>query len=98
MSEAQQNETSTKTRIRTKLKHPIPNPKLSFDKHWEILKAYIVISKSGSNPVHYKDFGKMTVHPDHISKNIKFFEHIGFISKVEGAKGKYLPTTEAISI
>jgi len=96
--QSQQNESLAKTRIVTKIKYPLPNPDLSFDRHWEILKAYVVASKEGNNPVSYKDFGKLTVAPTTISGNNKFFEHIGFISKVKGARGKYLPTQEAIDL
>ena len=82
----------------TQLKYPLPNPDISFERHWEILKAYVVTSKEGTVPVGYKDFGKLTVSATTISANNKFFESIGFISKVDGSQGKYIPTPKALAI
>jgi hypothetical protein len=87
-----------KGRIISQLRHPLPDPDLSFDRHWEILKAYVIASKEGTVPVSYKDFGKLTVSANHISANNKFFESIGLISKVEGTIGKYIPTAAGIAI
>lgn len=96
--EAQPVEKPAMAHVVTQLKYPLPDPDVSFERHWEILRAYVVASKEGKEPVSYKDFGKLTVSPARISGNNKFFEHIGLISKVEGTKGKYLPTAEAIAI
>ncbi len=87
---------SVKSRIITQLKHPLPYPGLSFDKHLELVKAYSVISKEGKEPVTYKDVGK-TISPFKVSGNTKFFENFGILNKVQG-QGRYKPTEEAIDI
>jgi hypothetical protein len=71
---------------------------LSLDKHLELLKAYSVLSKEGKEPVSYKEVGKMTVSQFRVSGNNKFFESIGFLSRVEKSPGDYLPTNDAIDI
>ncbi len=87
-----------KARATAQPKFPLPNPDISFERHWEILKAYVLTSKEGAVPLSYKDFGRLTVSPTHISANNKFFESIGLISRVEGTVGKYVPTQAGITI
>jgi hypothetical protein len=96
--EQQAQEIAPKARVLSHLKYPLPDPDLSFQRHWEILKAYVLTSKEGKEPVSYKDFGNLTVSPNHISANNKFFESIGFISRAEGTHGKYVPTPAGIAI
>ncbi len=90
-------ETALKLRTVSILRHPLPQPGLSFDKHLEILKAYSVFSKEGKEPLGYKDVGK-TVSPFKVSGNNKFLESIGILSRVDQSGGKYLPTEAAIEI
>lgn len=98
LEQTQRTEPTRKMRSVNQLKYPLPNPDISFERHWEILKAYVLTSNEGKVPVGYKDFGKLTVSPTHISANNRFFESIGIISKVEGTQGKYIPTPEGIAI
>jgi hypothetical protein len=87
-----------KGRVVSQLKYALPSLAISFERHWEILKAYVLASKEGTVPVSYKDFGKLTVSPTTISANNKFFESVGLISKFEGTQGKYVPSSAGIAI
>lgn len=98
MEQTEKTQPTSKVRAMTQLKYPLPNPDISFDRHWEILKAYVLTSREGKVPVSYKDFGKLTVSPTHISANNKFSESIGLLSRVEGTHGKYVPTPQGIAI
>src|SRR6266566_4252163 len=91
-------EPSPKGRTVGQPRYSLPNPALSFERHWEILKAYVLASKEGTIPVSYKDFGKLTVSANNISANNKFFEGVGLISKVEGTLGKYVLSPAGIAI
>lgn len=82
----------------TALKHPLPSPRISFERQFEVLRAYVAASKDGKEAVGYNDFGKLTVSPTNVSGNNKFFEHLTLIAKAEGAPGKYVPTKDAIQI
>jgi hypothetical protein len=71
-------------------KYALPNARLSIDSQIEILKAYVVASDKGKNPVSYKDVGKIAQnHPVEVSRCNKFFIEIGFLEKVDK---KYLPS------
>lgn len=84
-------------RIVAKLKHPLPSYRISFEKHFEIIKAYVVASKEGKEPVGWKNFQKLvSMHPTLISANNKFFEDLGLIKEIEGKPGMYVPTEKAI--
>jgi hypothetical protein len=81
----------------TKLKHPLPSYEISFEKHFEIIKAYVELSKEGKELVSWKDFeGLVSMSSKYISANNKFFESIGLIKASEKVKRKYYPTQEAI--
>lgn len=98
MAEPDDSAAITKARVVTMLKYPLPDSSVSFERHQEIVKAYVVLSHDGRDPVGYKEVGKVTVSPARVSGNVKFFEHMGLLKKVEGLPGKHVPTPEAISI
>jgi len=86
-----------KKRSIAKLKHPLPSYQISFEKHFEIIKAYIVASKEGEKPVSWKDFQNLvSFSSEYVSANNKFFEDLGLIKESEKQRGKYNPTPEAI--
>jgi hypothetical protein len=97
MSSEQKSDSIKTKKLRVELKHALPD-KLSFERLGELLKAYVVASQKGKIPVSYKEVGKLSVSPANVSKNNKFFEETGFIQKVEGERGKYIPTLNAIDI
>lgn len=81
----------------TKLKHPLPSYDTSFEKHFEIIKAYVVASNEGSKPVGWKDLeGIVSIDPSKVSANNKFFCDLGLIKEAEKQRGKYFPTKNAI--
>ena len=95
----EKSEETKKTKIRSTLKYPLPDSRISFDKHLEIIKAYVVVSKNGQESVTYKSFKNVVdFHPNVISGNNEFFENIGLIREVEGQRGKYIPTEKAINL
>jgi predicted transcriptional regulator len=84
-------------RVFTRLNYPLPSYKLSFEKHFEIIKAFVELSKGGERPVSWGDFkGLVSVDSHYVSANMKFFESIGLIRTAEKEKGKYYPTEEAV--
>ena len=79
-----------KKKKKIKSKYPLPHSKISLDSQIGILKAYVVTSERGENPVSYRDVGKIAkINADDISKCNKFFCDVGFIRKIDR---KYLPT------
>lgn len=81
-----------KKRPRLLTKYPLPSNDLSFEKHLDILKAYVVSSKEGKEPVSYNNFKTLVdVNPLKISNNNKFFENIGLIKNIDRSKGTYIP-------
>ena len=81
----------------TKLKHPLPYYDVPFEKHFEIIKAYVVISKEGKEALSCRDLrGSTSVSPNRVSANNKFFEDLGLIEKTEKGQGKYRPTEKAV--
>ena len=82
----------------TKLKHPLPSYRLSFEKHFEIIKAYVTASKEGNEPVSWTCFeGLVSFSPTYVSANNKFLEDLGLIKEAENQPGKYIPTEPAIN-
>ena len=100
MTESQEKneQPQSKERNLTQLKYPIPSAYMSFERHIEVLKAYVIRSKEGKEPVSYRDFGGLTVSATTVSSNNKFFENLGLIRKAENTIGKYIPSETAISI
>jgi len=83
----------------SKLKRPLPSYNISFEKHFEIIKAYVVASEEGTKPVSWKDFqGLVDVSPANVSSNNKFLEDLGIINEVENKPGSYIPTPKAINL
>ena len=81
----------------TKLKHPLPSYRLAFDKHFEIIKAYVVASNEGNKAISWKDLTKIvSVNPSLVSANNKFFQDLGLIREAEKQRGKYYPTKNAV--
>lgn len=96
---SEREEKGKKARIRTKLQYPLPDSQTSFEKHLDIIKAYVVASKEGKEPVSYRDFKTLVdLQPTRVSGNNKFLENIGLIRKVEGERGKYLPEDVTIRL
>ena len=90
---------SKKTVTRTKPKFVLPDPSASFERHLELLKAYVVLSKSGKEGVTYKSFkGYVDLSPFVISSNNAFLKDIGIIEEVEKQRGAYVPTESAIRL
>lgn len=91
---------SKKRRIRTLLKHPLPDNRASFENHLNIIKTYVIVSKEGKEPVNYNSFKTLIdISPQIISGNNKFFVDVGIIKKAEeGARGKYVPTEATINL
>jgi hypothetical protein len=84
-------------KVFTRLNYPLPSYQLNFEKHFEIIKAFVELSKDGKKPVSWRDFkGLVSVDPHRVSENIKFFESIGLIRVAEKERGKYYPTEETI--
>jgi len=84
-------------RVITKLKHPLPSYRISFEKHFEIVEAYIKASKNGSKPVSWKDLEEhININPSYVSANNKFLRDLGLINEAEKQPGKYYPTEKAI--
>ena len=80
-------------------KYPLPDSRITFDKHLDLIKAYVVVSKNGQEGVMYKNFNTVVdMHPTIISGNNEFFENIGLIIEVKGQRGKYLPTEKTIKL
>jgi hypothetical protein len=89
----EQKESNKKSRARSKLKNPLPDVRISFDKHFEIIKAYAVASDEGKKPISYRDFEKLvSINPQIVSGNNEFFENLGLIKEVEKQRGRYIPT------
>jgi len=90
-------EKKTKKRIVAKLKHSLPSYKITFEKHFEILKAYVVASKEGKEPLSWKDFQKIvSINSHYVSANNKFLEELGLIKEAERKPGKYSPTEKTV--
>jgi hypothetical protein len=84
-------------RVFTRLNYPLPSYGLSFKRHFEIIKAFVELSKDGERAVSWKDFkGLVSIHPHYVSENMKFFESIGLIRAAEKERGKYYPTEEMV--
>jgi hypothetical protein len=85
--------------VKSNPKYALPESRISFDNHLEIIKAYVVVSKNGKEGVTYRNFKTVVdLHPTIISGNNEFFEYVGLIREVEGQRGKYLPTEKAIKL
>jgi hypothetical protein len=86
-------------RVFTRLSYPLPSYHLNFEKHFEIIKAFVELSKDGKRSVCWRDFkGLVSVDPHYVSANVKFFESIGLIRAAEKERGKYYPSEEAIKL
>lgn len=87
-----------KKRIVTELKFPLPDVRISFDSHFDIISAYVVASSNGKDPVGYKELEPyVKMDSTMISGCNKFFQHLGIITPSE-KNGKYLPTNLAIEL
>jgi len=90
--------TSSKKNVKSrgiKLKHPIPYHTGTLETHLDIIKAYVIKSREGKEPVSYKDLEPL-VPPKTVSGNNKFFEDLGLIRREK--RGNYLPTELAIKL
>jgi len=96
---SKQENTGKKRRVRTSLKHPLPDNRASFENHLHIIKAYVIVSKEGKEPVNYTSFKTLVdVNPQIVSGNNKFFVDIGIVKTAEGERGKYIPTKATIKL
>jgi len=88
-----------KARHGTRPRYPLPDGQTPFDKHFEILKAYVEASENGEQPVSYVQLkGLVTVPPERVSGNNKFLESIGLIAEAKDSRGKYLPTQRTVNL
>lgn len=95
----QASNTTKKQVVKSNLKYPLPSKRISFETQLDLIKAYVVVSKDGKEPVNYNSFKSLVdLHPTVISSNNEFFENIGLIKEVKGKRGNYLPTEEAIKL
>ena len=68
---------------------------MDFDKQVLILRAYVVLSNMGKQPVHYKRVMTITnLARTQVSGVNAFFVGLGFLEIVE--KGTYLPAKEVV--
>jgi len=68
---------------------------MSFEKQVLILRAYVVYSEKGLNPVHYRTVVSATrVARTQVSGVNAFFTGLGFIRRT--GKGTYVPTAECV--
>ena len=85
--------------VKINAKYPLPNAKISLKSQIDLIKAYVVVSNSGREPVNYNSFKSLVdIHPTIISGNNEFFVSIGLIKEVEGKRGYYLPNEQAIKL
>lgn len=92
-------EAEKRSRVRLKPKLPLPDSKTPFEKHFEILRGYVVGSKEGKVAVSYRDFkGLVTVSPERVSGNNKFFAHVGLIQEAGKTRRKYCPTQKTVEL
>lgn len=95
MSEEQKDQ---KKRIVTELKFPLPDVRVSFDSHFDIISAYVVASNNGKDPVGYKELEPyVKIDSTMVSGCNKFFQHLEIITPSDKI-GKYLPTNLAIEL
>ena len=77
----------------------LPDPSTSFEKHLELVKAYVVLSKVARKALTYKSFQRLVdLSPIIISSNNAFLKEIGIIKEVEKQRGAYVPTETAIRL
>lgn len=73
----------------------VPTSSMDFDKQVLILRAYVVLSNMGKQPVHYKRVMTITnLARTQVSGVNAFFVGLGFLEIVE--KGTYLPAKEVV--
>ncbi len=73
----------------------VPTSSMSFEKQVLILRAYVVLTSMGKEPVHYERVMAATrLARTQISGVNSFFLGLGFLKKVE--KGTYLPAKEVV--
>ena len=73
----------------------VPTSSMDLDKQVLILRAYVVLTKMGTQPVHYKRVVSMTrVARSQASGVNAFFIGLGFLKRVD--KGTYMPAKELI--
>lgn len=73
----------------------VPTSGMSFEHQVKILRTYLVLSKMGEVPVHFKKVMRMTESArSQISGVNSFFEGLGFLERVE--TGTYKPTSEIL--
>lgn len=82
-------------RIRLRPTLPLPSARMKFEKELEMLRAYVSQSKSGTNPVDFKEVAKLIdIDDTAISSSKKFWEEIGALIRV--SQGKHKPSTSII--
>lgn len=95
MSEEQKDQ---KKRTVTELKFPLPDRRVSFDSHFDIISAYVVASNNGKDPIGYKKLMPyIKIDPVIVSGCNKFFQHLGIIQPSE-KNGQYVPTNLAVDL
>jgi len=73
----------------------VPTSSMNFEKQVLILRAYVVLTKMGVEPVHYKRVMTATrLARSQISGVNSFFLGLGFLRKVD--KGTYLPAEAVV--
>lgn len=91
-------EKNSQKRIVSDLKFPLPDTRSSFETQLDIIKAYVVTSNIGKEPVGYKELeSSVKIEPTTVSGCNKFFQHLGIIEMSEKT-GKYLPTALSIEL
>lgn len=85
-----------KTRGPTKqTKFPLPASHTSFDYHIKVLKGLNVACNKGTNFTLFSEVASIaSIHPDTVSKVLKFFYDIGLIDR--NKRGSYKPISEII--
>ena len=87
-----------KKRTVTRLKHPLPDVRISFDSHFDIIAAYVVASDNGKKEVEYKELAPyLKIALQTVGGCNKFFQHLGLLTPSEKGKS-YTPTKLAIDL
>ena len=74
----------------------VPTSGVSFDNQVRIVRAYVVLSDNGTNPVHYKEVMRITrLGRTQISGVNSFLVMLGLLEKT--SRGYYKPTAAAVS-
>lgn len=86
------------SRIRVSLEKVIPDARIrKLEDIKDTIKAYYVASNKGKKPLKYTDFkGYVDFSIQYVSGLNKFLEYIGFIQRIQGKAGYYVPTKDLL--